>query len=93
VLDESIATVRNLMPMFDDAAMKETWSLVANGREVLAQPRGESFAISCPATGIRIAANSANTCDCLTLPSRQAGGRAAMNLRASCKRPTRPSFQ
>ena len=37
--DESIATVRNLLPTFDDAAMNETWRLVAGGREVLAQPR------------------------------------------------------
>ena len=41
MLDESIATVRNLLPQFDDAAMQETWRLVADGREVLAQPRGE----------------------------------------------------
>ncbi len=39
--DESIATVRSLLPNFDDAAMKETWRMVAGGREVLAQPRGE----------------------------------------------------
>jgi uncharacterized damage-inducible protein DinB len=37
--DESIAAVRNLLPMFDDAAMKETWRLLAGGKEVLAQPR------------------------------------------------------
>ncbi len=37
--DESIATVRNLLPTFDDAAMNETWRMVAGGREVLAQPR------------------------------------------------------
>lgn len=39
--DESIATVRSLLPKFDDAAMRETWRLVAGGREMLAQPRGE----------------------------------------------------
>jgi hypothetical protein len=38
--DESIATVRDVLPTFDDAAMNETWRLVAGGREVLAQPRG-----------------------------------------------------
>jgi uncharacterized damage-inducible protein DinB len=38
--DESIATVRSLLPKFDDAGMQETWRLVAGGREVLAQPRG-----------------------------------------------------
>jgi uncharacterized damage-inducible protein DinB len=37
--DESIATVRNLLPTFDDTAMNETWRMVAGGREVLAQPR------------------------------------------------------
>jgi uncharacterized damage-inducible protein DinB len=39
--DESVATVRSLLPKFDDAAMKETWRMVAGDREVLAQPRGE----------------------------------------------------
>lgn len=37
--EESIATVRNLLPTFDDAAMNETWRLTAGGRDVLAQPR------------------------------------------------------
>ncbi len=40
-LDESVATVRSLLPKLDDAAMKETWRMVAGGREVMAQPRGE----------------------------------------------------
>jgi uncharacterized damage-inducible protein DinB len=40
-LDESIATVRSLLPNFDDAAMMETWRMEAGGTEVLAQPRGE----------------------------------------------------
>ena len=39
--DESVATVRSLLPKFDDAAMKETWRMAAGGHEVLAQPRGE----------------------------------------------------
>jgi len=39
--DESVATVRDLLPKFGDAAMAETWRLVAGGREVLAQPRAE----------------------------------------------------
>jgi uncharacterized damage-inducible protein DinB len=39
--EESIAAVRSLLPKFDDAAMKETWRLVAGGKEVLAQPRAE----------------------------------------------------
>jgi uncharacterized damage-inducible protein DinB len=40
-LDESVATVRSLLPKFSDAAMKETWQMVAGGHEVLAQPRVE----------------------------------------------------
>ncbi|HXE35517.1 MAG TPA: DinB family protein [Verrucomicrobiae bacterium] len=40
-LDESIATVRSILPKFDDAAMTETWRMVADGREMLAQPRAE----------------------------------------------------
>jgi uncharacterized damage-inducible protein DinB len=39
--DDSVATVQSLLPKFDDAAMKEIWRLVANGQEVLTQPRGE----------------------------------------------------
>jgi uncharacterized damage-inducible protein DinB len=39
--DECIATVRDLLPKFDDAAMHDIWRLVAGNREVLAQPRGE----------------------------------------------------
>jgi uncharacterized damage-inducible protein DinB len=39
--DETIATVRSMLPMFDDAAMEETWRLVHDGHEVLAQPRVE----------------------------------------------------
>jgi uncharacterized damage-inducible protein DinB len=39
--DESIATVRSLLPKLDDAAMRETWRMVAGGREVVAQPRAE----------------------------------------------------
>jgi uncharacterized damage-inducible protein DinB len=39
--DETIATVRSLLPKMEDSAMKETWRLLAGGREALAQPRGE----------------------------------------------------
>jgi uncharacterized damage-inducible protein DinB len=39
--EESIATVRSVLPKYDDASMKETWRMVAGGRDVLAQPRGE----------------------------------------------------
>ncbi len=40
-LEESISTVRTLLPKFDDAAMTETWRMVGGGREMLAQPREE----------------------------------------------------
>ncbi|HJX94930.1 MAG TPA: DinB family protein [Candidatus Acidoferrum sp.] len=40
-LEESIATVRSLLPKFDDAAMKESWRMVSGGRDLFAQPRGE----------------------------------------------------
>ena len=35
-LEESIATVRSLLPKFDDSAMSETWRLVVGDQEVLA---------------------------------------------------------
>lgn len=40
-LDESIATVRQALPGFDDAAMAETWRLVAGEQELIAMPRGQ----------------------------------------------------
>ncbi|PYU11586.1 MAG: damage-inducible protein DinB [Acidobacteria bacterium] len=40
-LDDSVATVRDLLPKLDDARMKETWRMFAKEREVLAQPRAE----------------------------------------------------
>jgi len=39
--DESITAVRDLLPKFDDASMKETWRLVSGGSDVLVQPRSE----------------------------------------------------
>ena len=39
--EESISTVRALLPKFDDGSMQETWRMVAGGREVLAQPRAQ----------------------------------------------------
>jgi uncharacterized damage-inducible protein DinB len=39
--DESIATVRSVLPTFDDAAMAETWRMVAGDRELFAQPRSQ----------------------------------------------------
>jgi uncharacterized damage-inducible protein DinB len=40
-LEESIAVVRSALPKFDDAAMRETWRLLAGEQEILAQPRAE----------------------------------------------------
>ena len=37
--DESVATVHSLLPKFDDAAMKDTWHLMAGDRELFAVPR------------------------------------------------------
>ena len=39
--DEGLGTVRSQLPKFDDAAMKETWHMMAGDHEVMAQPRGE----------------------------------------------------
>ena len=38
-LDESVTTVRELLSNMDDAAMKETWRMMAGDKEVVAQPR------------------------------------------------------
>jgi uncharacterized damage-inducible protein DinB len=37
--DESVATVREVLPQFDDAAMNETWRLMAGEKQLSAQPR------------------------------------------------------
>jgi uncharacterized damage-inducible protein DinB len=39
--EDSIAIVRDSLLKFSDVNMKETWRLVAGGREVLAQPRAD----------------------------------------------------
>jgi uncharacterized damage-inducible protein DinB len=39
--DESIATVRNLLPQLDDSRMNETWRMVNGSTEVLAIPRAQ----------------------------------------------------
>jgi uncharacterized damage-inducible protein DinB len=39
--EDSIAIVRDSLLKFTDVNMKETWRLVAGGREVLAQPRAD----------------------------------------------------
>jgi uncharacterized damage-inducible protein DinB len=39
--DESVEAVRADLPQFSDAAMRETWRMIAGGHEVLAQPRCE----------------------------------------------------
>jgi len=38
-LDESIATVRELLPTIDDAQMFETWTAVLGDQEILSMPR------------------------------------------------------
>jgi uncharacterized damage-inducible protein DinB len=40
-LDESIATVREVLPRFNDAAMVEKWRMVAGEREFIAMPRAK----------------------------------------------------
>ena len=37
--DQSIATVREVMPTFDDAAMHATWRIVAGEKQIAAMPR------------------------------------------------------
>jgi uncharacterized damage-inducible protein DinB len=37
--DQSIATVREVMPGFDDATMNATWRIVAGDQEIAAMPR------------------------------------------------------
>jgi uncharacterized damage-inducible protein DinB len=39
--DQSVATVRDLLPQFDDAGMEEIWRLLAGDRELSAAPRGQ----------------------------------------------------
>jgi uncharacterized damage-inducible protein DinB len=39
--DESVAAVRELLPGYDDAGMREIWRLMVGDREVMAMPRGE----------------------------------------------------
>jgi uncharacterized damage-inducible protein DinB len=39
--EESIATVRSLLPQFNDANMQETWRMVQGDRELLAIPRAQ----------------------------------------------------
>lgn len=37
--DDTVATVRELLPAIDDAAMNETWRLIAGEKELMAVPR------------------------------------------------------
>jgi uncharacterized damage-inducible protein DinB len=37
--EESIATVKSVLPRFDDAGMQETWRLMQGDREIAAMPR------------------------------------------------------
>src|SRR5262249_18464219 len=38
-LEESVTTVRTLLPQLDDSKMRETWRLVRDGKDLLAIPR------------------------------------------------------
>jgi uncharacterized damage-inducible protein DinB len=37
--DESVATVRDMLPAYDDAAMAETWRMMAGEKQIIALPR------------------------------------------------------
>jgi len=39
--DQSIATVREVLPSFNDAAMNATWRIVDGDQEIAAMPRGD----------------------------------------------------
>jgi uncharacterized damage-inducible protein DinB len=39
--EESVATVKSVLPQFDDAEMQETWRLMQGDRELVAMPRGQ----------------------------------------------------
>jgi uncharacterized damage-inducible protein DinB len=39
--EESVATVRTLLPEFDDGKMQETWRLVQGNQEIMALPRAK----------------------------------------------------
>ena len=39
--DDSIATVREVLPQYDNAAMNETWHLQSGGKDISARPRME----------------------------------------------------
>ena len=39
--EQSVETVRSLLPRFDDASMQETWRLFAGGKELSATPRAQ----------------------------------------------------
>jgi uncharacterized damage-inducible protein DinB len=39
--EESVATVKNVLPQFNDATMQETWHLMQGNREIAAMPRAQ----------------------------------------------------
>jgi uncharacterized damage-inducible protein DinB len=39
--EQSVDTVRNLLPQFDDAGLQETWRLMAGDKELFAMPRAQ----------------------------------------------------
>jgi uncharacterized damage-inducible protein DinB len=42
-LDESIATVRGLLPEMDDTRMAQAWRVVADGSEIMSMPRAAAI--------------------------------------------------
>ena len=40
LLDDNVATVREMLPKLSDPQMNETWRLVSGGKDLLVQPRG-----------------------------------------------------
>jgi uncharacterized damage-inducible protein DinB len=39
--EETVATVKNVLPQFDDVRMQETWRLMQGDLEIIAMPRGQ----------------------------------------------------
>ena len=42
-LDQSIATVREILPNFDDARMQQSWSIASDGIDFMAMPRAAAI--------------------------------------------------
>jgi len=89
--EESIAAVRSLLPKFDDAAMSETWRLVAGGQEVLAQPRGEFLHDVMLSHWYQHRGQFSVYLRLLNIAVPSSWDRAPTNRRPSCKRCKRPN--